>query len=90
MKGQMKGQLSLFREWQYDEDNASMMCRCPECGGRLLIGAYSYCNRYNYCPYCGVALLQGAIGAAGKRIYGWDDEVVKKGEIFKRTGHWPD
>lgn len=86
----MKGQLSLFREWQYDEDNGSMMCRCPECGGRLLIGVYSYCNVYNYCPYCGVALLQGAIGAAGRRIYGWDDEVVKKGEIFKRTGHWPD
>lgn len=28
--------------WQYDEDNGNVMCRCPVCEGRLLIGVYTY------------------------------------------------
>lgn len=70
----MKGQLSLtdmpgFREWQYDEDNSHVMCRCPVCGGRLLIGLYTYANPYKYCPYCGEKLAEGAITAKRKEVY---------------------
>lgn len=36
--------------WQYDEDNENVMCRCPICEGRLLIGVYTYC------PACGAKM----------------------------------
>lgn len=38
------------KTWEYDEDTANVMCRCPECGGRLLIGLYQYINPYRFLP----------------------------------------
>lgn len=49
------------KEWQYDEDCGTVLCRCPECGGRLIIGLYQYNNPYHYCPYCGIPLAEGQI-----------------------------
>lgn len=59
-------------EWQYDEDNAMVMCRCPECGGRLMIGPYTYENPYHFCPYCGVRLQENERGIVSRRseVYG--------------------
>lgn len=59
-------------EWQYDEDNAMVMCRCPECGGRLIIHYYTYENPYHFCPYCGVRLQENERGIVSKRseVYG--------------------
>ena len=45
--------------WLYDEDTGHMMCRCPDCGGRMTIGIWTYWNSYKYCPYCGVRLEEG-------------------------------
>ncbi len=61
-------------EWQYDEDNGCVMCRCPECGGRLLIGLYQYWNPYRFCPYCGTRLEEGNITAKRKHVYGLEQE----------------
>lgn len=58
--------------WLYDKDNDHMMCRCPDCGGRLLVGFYDYENPFKFCPYCGLELGQGQIEKARKRIYGED------------------
>lgn len=68
-----------FLEWKYDEDTNGVMCRCPICGGRLLIGPYLYVNPYNYCPYCGEKLEEGEITATRKKVYGSDDEKEKRG-----------
>ena len=61
-------------EWQYDEDTECVMCRCPECGGRLLIGLYQYSNPYRFCPYCGKELEEGGITAKRKAVYGLEQE----------------
>lgn len=59
------GQISLTdlgivpRSWLYDEDNGSVLCRCPVCGGRMLLSCYAYWNPYHYCPYCGEHLSEG-------------------------------
>lgn len=59
-------------EWQYDEDNGMVMCRCPECGGRLIIHYYTYENPYHFCPYCGVRLQENERGIVSRRskVYG--------------------
>ena len=67
-----------LKSWEYDKDNDHMLCRCPDCGGRLLVGPYDYENPYHFCPYCGEKLEQGKIDKARRRIYGedvWWDEV---------------
>ena len=59
------GQISLTdlgivpRSWLYDEDNGSVLCRCPVCGGRMRLDCYAYWNPYHYCPYCGEQLSEG-------------------------------
>ena len=55
-------------EWQYDEDTGTVMCRCPQCGGRLIISYYQYNNPYRYCPFCGEALSEGKIAAKRQDI----------------------
>ena len=75
----MTGQMSLYdyaplygpttEAWQYDEDNGHVMCRCPDCGGRLLIGLYQYINVYRFCPYCGQRLEEGALTSKRKQVY---------------------
>lgn len=60
--------------WQYDKDNGSVMCRCPDCGGRLLIGLYQYHNPYKYCPYCGISLAEGPIRSKRKQVYQLEEE----------------
>ena len=67
----------LFDEWLYDEDNGNVMCRCPECGGRLLIGLYQYSNPYNFCPYCGTRLEEGKLTAKRKQVYRLEQEEWK-------------
>lgn len=59
-------------EWQYDEHNGNVMCRCPECGGRLRIDYYTYDNPYHFCPYCGQRLQENERGIVSKRseVYG--------------------
>lgn len=57
-------------EWQYDEDTGGVMCRCPNCGGRLGIHVYLYRNPYKYCPYCGDRLNEGNITAKRREVYG--------------------
>lgn len=61
-------------EWQYDQDTGSVLCRCPECGGRLLIGLYQYENPYSYCPYCGTKLEEGKLRAKRKAVYKLEQE----------------
>lgn len=65
------------KAWEYDEDTGSMLCRCPECEGRLLIGLYSYWNPYRYCPYCGERLQEGKFAEPYCRIYGLSRETVR-------------
>lgn len=65
----MTGQMSLFKFWQYDEDTGHVMCRCPVCGGRLLIGLYQYINIYRFCPYCGQPLEEGNLTRKRKEVY---------------------
>lgn len=66
-------QLSIFDffdEWEYDEDTGSVMCRCPKCGGRMIIGLYVYSNPYKFCPYCGRPLTEGKIKEKRAAVYG--------------------
>ena len=76
----MMEQISLMdigvipKEWQYDEDTGSVMCRCPICGGRLTIGLYTYRNPYKFCPYCGERLAEGRLTAKRKAVYGLAQE----------------
>lgn len=58
-----------MKEWLYDEDTGHVMCRCPDCGGRLLISLYSYWNLYRYCPYCGERLMEGQITKKRVQVY---------------------
>lgn len=62
--------------WLYDEDNGRMMCRCPECEGRLTIDVYDYWNPYHFCPYCGTWLEEGSFVRRKCVIYGDDPEKV--------------
>ena len=55
--------------WLYEEDNFTLMCKCPACEKRMIIHAYQYHNPYNYCPYCGRRLFEGDITKARKRVY---------------------
>lgn len=66
-------------EWQYDEDTGNVMCRCPGCGGRLLIGLYQYSNPYHYCPYCGMKLKEGKIRAKRLAVYKLEQEAWQYG-----------
>lgn len=77
-------QMKLFSEWEYDEDTGSVMCRCPECGGRLTISHYAYVNPYNFCPYCGEKLEEGKLTAKRIEVYGNSEEVEERArkEIF--------
>lgn len=75
-------------EWKYDEDNATVMCRCPECGGRLMIGPYTYENPYHFCPYCGKELQENERGLVAKRseVYGNTKDEEKR--IRKDIKEW--
>ena len=75
-------------EWQYDEDNGNVMCRCPECGGRLIIHYYTYENPYHFCPYCGVRLQENERGLVAKRseVYGNTKDEEKR--IRKDIKEW--
>ena len=46
-------QMQTESDWLYEIDTGSRMCKCPQCGGRMWIGAFTYKNPYKYCPYCG-------------------------------------
>ena len=76
----MTNQMTLFdigalpQSWQYDEDTGHVMCRCPDCGGRLLIGLYQYHNPYRFCPYCGIKLAEGRIREKRKQVYQLEQE----------------
>lgn len=82
----MIGQMNLFdvvpsacvKEWKYDEDTESVMCRCPDCEGRLYIGPYIYWNPYHYCPYCGIQLNEGKITKKRVQVYGTELETELK------------
>lgn len=64
----------MTQSWQYDCDTGMVLCRCPDCGGRLVIGLFVYVNPYRYCPYCGIQLHEGKITAARKAVYGLEQE----------------
>lgn len=88
----MTGQLSLYdfglekqKEWQYDEDNGSVMCRCPDCGGRLLLHVFQYWNPYKYCPYCGMRLTEGKFVNKCCAVYGRKKEDYK--EVRRKYGY---
>lgn len=72
----MDGQMMLpgidLLEWQYDEDTGNVLCRCPDCGGRMVIGLYTYHNPYHFCPYCGIRLDEGKIRQMRAQVYGED------------------
>ena len=76
----MTNQMTLFdigaipQPWKYDEDNGCVMCRCPDCGGRLLIGLYQYHNPYRFCPYCGIKLTEGRLREKRKQVYQLEQE----------------
>lgn len=65
----MKDQIKLINEWEYDEDTGNLMCRCPECGGRMPIYLWTYVNPYHYCPYCGEKLEEGRFCEKYKQVY---------------------
>lgn len=79
----MTEQYEQQKEWKYDKDNDYMLCRCPHCEGRLLIGMYQYFNPYRFCPYCGKRLAQGNIWGAGMRIYHWTLEQIECGRKYR-------
>lgn len=68
----MKGQLSLFKTWLYEEDTGMVMAKCPECEGRMTIHYYWYKNPYHFCPYCGEKLEEGNIKKKLKKVYGYE------------------
>ena len=76
------------KEWLYDEDNSNVMCRCPDCGGRLLIGLYTYWNPYRYCPYCGQRLMEGQITKKRVQVYNLmsAEEEERVREEYGRNG----
>ena len=80
----MTGQMTLTdigivpKSWLYYEDNATLMCRCPECEGRMVIYLWTYWNPYKYCPYCGIRLQEGNFVKRYCRIYESDEETVLK------------
>ena len=66
------------KAWEYDEDTGTMMCRCPDCEGRMSMGLYAYWNSYKYCPYCGVRLHEGDYVKRFCQIHGRDEATVMK------------
>lgn len=62
------------KAWQYDEDNGHMMCRCPDCGGRMPMYLWHYWNSYKFCPYCGVRLQEGNFVRRYCQIYERENE----------------
>ena len=69
----MKGQIKLvIPEWIYDEDTGTVMCKCPECECRMVLGYYQYHNPYNFCPYCGEKLdaADDKLKSKRKEVYG--------------------
>lgn len=91
----MQGQMTLYdiapteappaEAWRYDEDNGMVMCRCPKCGGRMMIGFYTYWNPYHYCPYCGEKLAEGRFVSKAVEVYGRDRETME--QVRKEYGH---
>lgn len=74
----MKGQLKLtLPEWIYEEDTGEVMCKCPECEGRMTIDVYTYWNPYRFCPYCGTELDEARekLKAKRKDVYALEQEV---------------
>jgi hypothetical protein len=74
------------KTWEYDEDCGSIMCRCPDCGGRMSIGIYTYWNPYKYCPYCGMELAEGALVSKICAVYGHSPEAVTR--VRQGRGAW--
>jgi DNA-directed RNA polymerase subunit RPC12/RpoP len=78
----MPGQMTLAdvglelnnKAWEYDEDTGYMLCRCPECGGRMVMHLWHYWNNYKYCPYCGIRLQEGNFVKRYCQIYEREDE----------------
>ena len=71
----MNGQMTLFeigleKSWKYEEDTGTVMAKCPECEGRMIINFYQYHNPYKYCPYCGIRLMEGPIERKRREVYG--------------------
>lgn len=62
-------QLTLWQEWGYEIDTATVMAVCPNCTKRMPIGHYSPRNYYKYCPYCGTALEEGNYQKWYRRIH---------------------
>lgn len=84
----MYEQMSLpgTKAWEYDEDTATVMCRCPDCGGRMVINIYTYINPYKYCPYCGEKLLEGGITKKRLEVYGFEPEREERGRLYMNKG----
>lgn len=80
----------IDKSWEYDEDNGHVMCRCPECEGRLLIGVYTYVNPYHYCPYCGIKLAEGRLVAKRCEVYGRtrEEELKTRADIEQFRSEW--
>ena len=71
--------------WQYDEDTGHMMCRCPECGGRMTITLWKYWNSYKFCPYCGIRLAEGNFVKRYCQIYREnEDKVIRVRQEYKK------
>ena len=58
------------KNWVYEEDTGTMMCKCPVCKGRMIIDRYCYSLGYKFCPFCGEKLGEGEFERKRKMIYG--------------------
>lgn len=78
------------KSWQYDEDNGTVMCRCPECEGRMIIHRYQYINPYHYCPYCGIKLAEGRLINKRCEVYGStrEEELKVRADIEQLRKKW--
>ena len=56
--------------WVYEADKGTLLCKCQECEGRLVLVRGLEVNPYNYCPYCGRQLYEGRYLKERDKVYG--------------------